>query len=102
MLLHSKPAEIAGIFPEGSKLQISDAGQWSSWDGLAAAAAGKSELPVRLGNSVCARMIPRCWPCSVSLRQIRAWLRVPMLIPSAPTFAAAPIEIRNLCCRRMA
>ena len=50
MLLHSKPADIAGIFPAGSKLQISDAGQWSSWDGLTAAASGKSELPVAIGQ----------------------------------------------------
>jgi hypothetical protein len=49
-LLHSKPADIAGIFPRAAKLAVSDAAQWQTWHGLSAAVSSAAELPVAIGE----------------------------------------------------
>ena len=51
LLLHSKVAEIAGVFPVNAKLAVSDATRWQSWQALAAAAAAAPELPVAIGEA---------------------------------------------------
>jgi len=51
LLLHSRVADIAGVFPEDTKLAVSDATRWQSWEALAAAAAATPELPVAIGEA---------------------------------------------------
>ena len=50
LVLHSKPGDIAGVFPEGAKLSVSDARQWQSWKALEAAVSAAPELPVAIGK----------------------------------------------------
>lgn len=50
LVLHSKPGDIAGVFPEGSKLSVSDANRWQSWRDLASGTASAPELPVVIGQ----------------------------------------------------
>jgi hypothetical protein len=50
LVLHSKPGDIAGVFPSGAQLSVSDARQWQSWQAMSAAAGEAAELPVSIGE----------------------------------------------------
>jgi len=50
LLLHSKTADIAGVFPIGAKLSLADAAQWQSWNGLVSHSSANPELPVSIGE----------------------------------------------------
>jgi hypothetical protein len=49
-VLHGKTAELAGVFPEGSKLAVSDAKLWQSYQELVAASGVPTEQPVAIGE----------------------------------------------------
>lgn len=49
-VLQSKAAQIAGLFPAGSKLAVADANRWQSWPDLEASAGHNPELPVLIGH----------------------------------------------------
>ena len=51
MVLYSKTADIAGVFPETAKLSVSDATRWQTWQGLASAVSSAAELPVAIGEA---------------------------------------------------
>jgi hypothetical protein len=50
LVLHSKPGDIAGAFPVGSKLSVSDASHWQTWQGPAAAASPAPQFPIAIGE----------------------------------------------------
>jgi hypothetical protein len=49
-VLHSKAADIAGVFPAGAKLSLGDATRWQSWEELASHVSASPELPVAIGE----------------------------------------------------
>lgn len=53
--LRSKPATIAGLAPQGSKLTVADATKWSSLNDLLASEGEQTEFPVVVGES---RLLP--------------------------------------------
>ncbi len=89
-LLHSKPADIAGVFPEGSKLSVVGRHSMAELARLAAGTVDTPELPVAIGQA----QLRAGKPAYLALQRVdaghnAAWPRLPQLILCVPDVRAA-------------